>query len=73
MPAQLPNGDLVRTNLAQLKGQVISDSLVGKLLPNNELVQCQLENGEYRTIFQQNYTVIYSIRTADEIEAMLGL
>lgn len=62
----------IKTKLMLAEDKIVSDHLVGKLLPGNRLVQCQLSNGSYRVIHQQGYRVSYSIHTADDIEQILS-
>lgn len=70
--AHLLTGTQVNTYLSIKRGQIATDSYVGKLLPGNELVQCKLPDGNYRTIHQNRFTVQYAIRTASEIEMLLA-
>lgn len=65
--ASLFTGKRLINSLRIQNGYVAGDTFIGRLLPDNELVQCQLPNGYYRTIKQQGFTVNYHFRTEDEL------
>ncbi|MBI2786359.1 MAG: metallophosphoesterase [Legionella longbeachae] len=63
----------VSTVLKIVQGKVLDEHYIGKLLPGNELVQCQLSNGDYRTIHQSGFSVRYSVLTPVEVKEKLNL
>lgn len=70
--ACLSTGKRVENEVALQAGRVINDTCVGKLLPDNELVQCRLgSSGFYRTIKQHQFSVSYHIRSEKEIRNLL--
>lgn len=71
--AKLRDNSHVQTCLDIINGQFSGDDHIGTLLPGNELVQCQLSNGNYRTIHQKGFTVRYTTRSSAAIEAILKL
>ncbi|KTD07268.1 metallophosphoesterase [Legionella jamestowniensis] len=71
--ARLLNEGRVSTKLKMAQGKVVSQHYVGKLLPGNELVQCQLKNGNYRIVHQEDFIVRYKEMTPDEVEQKLNL
>ncbi|CEK09606.1 metallophosphoesterase [Legionella hackeliae] len=71
--ARLLTEGRISTQLKIAQGKVISEHLVGKLLPDNQLVQCQLPNGNYRIAHQQGFTVRYEELTPVEVEQKLNL
>lgn len=72
LDASLLTGKQIRNVLKMHQGKVVDDTLMGKLLPNHELIQCRLPNGYYRTIRQEGFNVDYHFRLEEELRAMLG-
>lgn len=56
--ARLLDGQYIPTHLEMNEQGIVNKTHVGKLLPNNELVQCQLPNGNYRIIHQENFLFV---------------
>lgn len=69
--ASLLTGKEIQNSIDIVKGVVVDNTPIGKLLPDNELIQCLLESGYYRTISQKGFQVQYKFRTLEEIELML--
>ncbi|KTD43675.1 metallophosphoesterase [Legionella quateirensis] len=70
--ASLLTGKEIKNSLDMSNGVVVDETPIGKLLPGNELVQCLLDGGYYRTIIQEGFKVEYKFRTKEEIELLLS-
>lgn len=70
--ASLANGVENYTEIRHKDGLVVDDSLVGKVLPGGELVQCRLSCGNYyRTVSQKGFEVNYRFRHVEKIMQLL--
>jgi hypothetical protein len=71
--ATLLNGDAVKTDLTVTSSEIKGDPYIGKILDDDQLIQCRLPDGNYRLAQQSGFKASYSIISANEIEKKIGL
>jgi hypothetical protein len=71
--AVLSDSTAVQTRLTVTDSKIEGDNHIGKVLLDQRLVQCRLENGDYRLIHQKGFQVTYSILSEKELEKQLSI
>lgn len=69
--ATLVDGTPVKTQLMITANNIEGDQFIGKLLPDKNLVQCKLPDGNYRLIKQEGFKVTYSTIGSKELALKL--
>lgn len=69
--AILLDGVAVTTDLTVTAEKITGDKYIGKVLPDNFLVQCRLADGNYRLANQKKYQVSYSVVSEHELKNKL--
>ena len=71
--ASLIDNTRVETQLCVSREGVLGDKYIGKVLEDNQLVQCRLPNGEYRVAQQKGFDVSYDTVPADKLMQQKGV
>lgn len=69
--ATLSDAVSVKTQLKATPEKIEGDDYIGKVLPDNYLVQCRLPNGDYRLAKQKGFRTEYSTIKPDKLAEMI--
>ena len=70
LQAMMSDGQKATTEFGLHPGYIKGDSYVGLVSNQHELVQCRLENGNYRLIQQNGFNVEYKERSLESMEML---